>query len=375
MAAAYFPGTEPELAARLDDYLAALAARLSAEPFAPDVAVLALGGGYGRGEGGIFRAEPGARPALYNDLEFYLILREPRATGAARAWCGTEAHRGEAAVGIEVEFKILAAAALEKAGPSMFFHDLVAGHVAVWGDAAFLPGLAPRLGDPAQIPAHEATRLLFNRGSGLFYAQCSLALDDGRVADGFIERNHAKCRLALADAVLALNGRYHSSCRERARRLAGSLSHVPPHWPTLQAWHRDGVEFKLHPRHRGPGAAALRAAQAELAAVWRDVFRWVEGRRLGQSFAADADYVNYPGRLLPEFPAAKNILLHLRDRLRRGGALPGWADYPRAALQRVLVSALAGGAAGLQPAAAILCCRNDVTAVETAFRHWWRFYN
>jgi hypothetical protein len=375
MAAAYFPGTEPELAARLDDYLAALAERLSTESFAPDVAVLALGGGYGRGEGGIYRAGPGAAPALYNDLEFYLVLRKTRAAAAARTWCDAEAHRGEAATGIEVEFKILASTALQDAGPSMFYYDLVVGHRPVWGDTAFLPDLAPRLGDPAQIPAHEATRLLFNRGSGLFYAQCALARDDGRVTDGFVERNHAKCRLALADAVLALNGRYHGSCRERTRRLAEPLAQLPPHWPTLQAWHRDGVEFKLHPRHRAPGAAVLRAAQEELAAVWRDVFRWVEGRRLGRTFATDADYVACPGRLLPEFPVAKNILLHLRDRLRRGGALPGWTDYPRAALQRALVSALAGGDTGLRHAAAILDCRHDVAAVEAAYRHWWRYYN
>jgi hypothetical protein len=375
MAAGYFPGSEPELAGRLDSYLAALADRLGAAPFAPAITVLALGGGYGRGEGGIFRPTPGGPPALYNDLEFYLVLREARAAGAARVWCDAEAHRGEAAVGIEVEFKILSAAALQGAGPSMFYYDLVAGHRPVWGAAAFLPGLLPRLGDPAQIPAHEATRLLFNRGSGLFYAQCALALRDTRVTDGFVERNHAKCRLALADAVLALNGHYHGSCRERASRLAEPLAHLPPQWPTLQAWHRDGVEFKLHPRHRAPATAVLRTAQEELAGTWRDVFRWVEGRRLGRTFATDEDYVTDPGRLLPEFPAAKNLVLHLRDRLRRGGALPFWTDYPRAALQRALVSALAGGETGLKPAANILGCGDDVAVVEGAYRNWWRYYN
>jgi hypothetical protein len=375
MAAAYFPGHAPELATSLDSYLAELAIRLGAASFAPAVTVLALGGGYGRGEGGIFHPAPGTPPALYNDLEFYIVLHDASATGAAHAWSDAEAHRGEVAVGIEVEFKILSAAALESARPSMFYYDLVVGHRLVWGDAAFLPSLLPRLGDPAQIPAHEATRLLFNRGSGLFYAQCALALHDSRVADGFVERNHAKCRLALADAVLALNGRYHGSCRERTRRLVEPLAHLPPQWPTLQAWHREGVEFKLHPRHRAPDAAILRTAQEELTETWRNVFRWVEGHRLGRTFATDEDYVTYPGRLLPEFPAAKNLLLHLRDRLRRGGALPVWTDYPRATLQRALVSALAGGETGLKPAAKILGSSEDVAAVERAYRNWWRYYN
>src|SRR4051794_23190626 len=34
---------------------------------------LLLGGGYGRGEGGVLRTETGDRP--YNDLEFYVCLR------------------------------------------------------------------------------------------------------------------------------------------------------------------------------------------------------------------------------------------------------------------------------------------------------------
>jgi hypothetical protein len=375
MAESYFPDSAPVLAARLDAYLAALAGRLAATPFAGQVTVLALGGGYGRGEGGIFRAAPDAPPELYNDLEFYLVA-QPAVAGAARAWADAEAHRGEAAVGIEVEFKILSAPALTTAAPSMFYYDLVAGHRYVWGDAAFLPDLAPRLGDPARIPAHEAARLLFNRGAGLFFAQCALALGDGRVRDGFVERNHAKCRLALADAVLALNGRYHGSCRERSARLADPLPRVPPGWAQLADWHRAGVEFKLHPRHRHPAAATLAADQAALAAAWREVFLWSEGLRLGRNFADATAYATAPGRLLPEFPAGRNVLLHLRDRLRRGGALPGWTDYPRAALQRSLVALLADDDAGRALAARLLGCATTApAALEAAFRRWWVHYN
>ncbi|MBX3748948.1 MAG: hypothetical protein KF897_02515 [Opitutaceae bacterium] len=374
MAESYFPDSAPALSARLDAYLAALAERLAAAPFAPAVTVLALGGGYGRGEGGIFRATPDAEPTLYNDLEFYLVV-QPRAADPARAWAAAEAHRGETAVGIEVEFKVLAAPALAAAAPSMFYCDLVAGHRFVWGDAAFLPGLAPRLGDPTRIPAHEATRLLFNRGAGLFYAQCALARGDSRVHDGFVERNHAKCRLALADAVLALNGRHHGSCRERAARLAGPLGRVPPGWAQLRDWHREGVEFKLHPRHRHPEAAALGAAQAQLATAWREVFLWAEGLRLGRTFPDATAYATASGRLLPEFSAARNVLLHLRDRLRRGGALPGWTDYPRAALQRCLGPLLANDDAGRRLAAGLLGCAPETAALESAFRRWWVHYN
>ena len=68
-AGGYFLENEPALAERLDDFLGKLAERLAAPPAASAVAALVLSGGYGRGEGGVFRGLDGVA-ALYNDLEF-----------------------------------------------------------------------------------------------------------------------------------------------------------------------------------------------------------------------------------------------------------------------------------------------------------------
>lgn len=376
VAGAFFPGDAPELAARLEAYLAGLATRLASAPFASRVKALLLAGGYGRGEGGVFRAAPGAAAELYNDLEFYLLLGDPAATGEAGAWCAQEAHAGDQALGIEVEFKLLPAEQLSGAEPSMFYYDLAAAHRLVWGDAAWVAGWPARLRDAALIPVHEATRLLFNRGSGLFYSRCALAAsDDARVTNGFIERNHAKVRLALADAVLALNGRYHFSCRERSHRLGEPLAHTPPDWAQIVRWHAAGVEFKLHPRHLHPTRESLGAAQAELAAAWQRTFLWLEGRHLGRTFAAPRDYATTPTRLFPHTAVGRNVLLHLRDRLKRGGALPGWSDYPRATLQRVLVLLVAPDA-DLSFAARLLGSADaSWPALEAAYLRWWRWYN
>lgn len=375
----FFPGDEPALAEKLESFLAGLAARLGAAAFAPGVKALVLAGGYGRGEGGVFRATPGGEAQLYNDLEFYLLLSDPGIAAAAGAWGATEAHAGDAALGIEVEFKLLPAEEFARAAPSMFYYDLVAAHQLIWGDAAFVAGLPARLRDPALIPAHEAVRLLFNRGSGLLYSRCALAAAaDPRVTNGFIERNHAKVRLALADAVLALNGRYHCSCRERGRRLGEALAQTPPDWAQLVAWHAAGVEFKLHPRHVHPPRAELERAQAELTEVWRRTFLWLEGRHLGREFAAARDYATASGRLFPHVPVSRGFLLHVRDRLQRGGALPGWGDYPRAALQRALVLLLQEGptSADLAQAARWVGAEAPAwAALEAAYVRWWRWYN
>ena len=378
-AGVYFPGDEPGLVARLDGYLAGLGARLGAAPFARGVKALVLAGGYGRGEGGVFRETAGRPAQLYNDLEFYLLLGDPAVAADAAAWCKREAHAGDEALGIEVEFKLLAAAEFACAAPSMFYYDLVVAHRLVWGDAAFMAGLPARLREAALSPVHEAVRLLCTRGSGLFYSQCALvAAADPRVDNGFIERNHAKVRLALADAVLAVNGRYHFSCRDRLRRLGETLPHLPPDWLRLVAWHAAGVEFKLHPRHAHPSRAELEASQEELADVWRRTFLWMEALHLGRAFVSPLEYATAPGRRFPHYPAWRCALLHLRDRLKRGGALPGWADYPRGALQRALVLLVAPRPAVEHRAlAARLVGASDSAwlALEAAYLRWWRWYN
>jgi hypothetical protein len=232
------------------------------------------------------------------------------------------------------------------------------------------------LRDPALIPLSETARLLFNRASGLFYSEVALYRNDDRVRNGFIERNHAKTRLALADAVLAAHGLYHFSCRERHQRLDQVPAPFPPHWERLRAWHAAGVEFKLHPRHQHPTLDQLHATQDELREAWLEVFLWIEGKRLGSSFASAPDYIKYPSRLFPEGKWTRHLLLHARDLLKRGAALPGWTDYPRAALQRSLVAVLSSGlnssearrTLGLPPTA-------PVDLLHTTYERWWKFYN
>lgn len=378
----FFPGTDhPALREKLHRYLSGLQERLASAPFAGRVALLLLAGGYGRGEGGVFLSA-GAAPTLYNDLEFYLVLKTGREDGDARAWCEQESHRGEEETGVEVEFKILTHPALCRAGPSMFYYDLLSANVRVFGDESWLAALPARLRDASAIPAHEATRLLFNRGTGLLFCEAALRTDSGRVRDGFVERNHAKARLAFADAVLALNGRYDFSARERQRRVAAeSLARVSANWTQLAAWHEAAVEFKFHPRHENPGHEELARRQKELVDAWRGLFLWVESVRLGQSFADVEGYGAETGRLFPESSAWRNRMLHARDALRRKLKLSGWSDYPRAALQRVL--ALLMGTAdtneGWRRAMAAewlgLSWEASRGEIEEAYRRGWQYYN
>ena len=73
MADRYFIDEEPALVERLDAFLGKLRTSLETAPFRKRILVLLLGGGYGRGEGGVYRGPEGQGAALYNDLEFYVL--------------------------------------------------------------------------------------------------------------------------------------------------------------------------------------------------------------------------------------------------------------------------------------------------------------
>ena len=377
-AGVYFVDDEPALAERLANYLQRLGESLAVSPAAQGTVALLLSGGYGRGEGGVFRDAQGA-PDLYNDLEFYMLLVDAGAEAAAEEWCVQHEREGTIELGIDVEFKRLPIAVLRAGEPSMFYYDLMQGHRLIWGRSDWANGVPAKLSDANEIPLHEATRLMFNRGTGLFFSRCALAKSDERVTSGFVERNHAKVRIALGDAVLAANGRYHHFCRERNRRIVAGLTDTPPNWSKLVEWHAQGTAFKLSPRHLGSDGAELATAQAELATAWMDTLCWLEGKRLGREFRDTLSYADSPGRLFPETPRWRNVLLHLRDRRSRGGALPGWTDYPRAALLRVLVK-LVDPKHEPQPHKVASQLGESVSPpswpeLESAYARWWAFYN
>ncbi|HYC69609.1 MAG TPA: hypothetical protein VEB66_00275 [Opitutaceae bacterium] len=308
-----------------------------------------LGGGYGRGEGGVLRTPAGDRP--YNDLEFYVLLRGSAVLneirwGRALAALG---HELSAAAGVEVEFKVLSRCALRRGTVSMFSYDLVAGHRWVCGHETLLEGCAHH-GEGAAIPLAEATRLLMNRCSGLLFARERLdAARFGPEDADFVARNLAKARLALGDAVLAVFGRYHWSCRERARRLSDlPASRRMPWLEAVRAAHADGVAFKLHPALTRRGADELAADLAALAQLASRVWLWVESRRLGVNFASPLEYALHPAALCPETAPARNVLVNLR-RFGWRGLAAGATRYPRERLLRALPVLLWHPAAAGEP--------------------------
>ena len=277
----------------------------------PRLQALWLGGGYGRGEGGVLRLPGGDWP--YNDLEFYVCLRGNRFLNGRRFGPPLRAlaeAMGPAA-GLDIEFQIISLAQLRQSKPSMFYYDLVAGHRLLAGPERLLETCS-RHSDPRHLPLAEATRLLLNRSTGLVFARQRLSRNPLRADDAdFIARNIAKAQLALGDAVLTFFGSYHWSCLERHRRLlALPQSKATPWFQELRDHHAAGVEFKLHPRQSLPNAETLSRDYQRVASFTLPIWLWVESRRLGKEFRSAGEYVASPLDKWPETSAWRNRLLN-----------------------------------------------------------------
>lgn len=317
----FLPGTNPRFtadgSAELEAHLARTCAKIAAgirgliPPGRLDAVI--LGGGYGRGEGGVLHTPAGDRP--YNDLEFYVCLRGNRHLNEQRF--GRALHvLGEILTpqaGIEVEFKITSLAEFTRSAISMFSYDLAIGHRWLVGREEMLARCAHHRA-AENIPLAEATRLLMNRCTGLLFAQDRLMRREFTGADAdFVRRNIAKAQLALGDAVLVAYGRYDWSARERHVRLLSLPARETLPWmDDVCRHHAAGVEFKLHPERCTATREALRATFAPLAALAEKIWLWTERRRLGILFGSARDYAMSRPNKCPEGSPARNMLVNFK---------------------------------------------------------------
>ena len=333
---------------------------------------IALGGGYGRGEGGVLKTPAGDRS--YNDLEFFVFIGG-NAILAERKFRHPLHELGESLspdAGLEVEFKVLTLDKLRRSAPNMFYYDLVAGHRWTLGDESLFTGCEQHR-DAAKIPLHEATRLLFNRCSGLLYSLERLRRKDfGEAEADFVGRNLAKSQLAFGDVLLAANRQYHWSCRERHARLGklASLENLP--LAKFIRHHASGVEFKLHPTRSTESREALAARHAELLELGKRLWLWLESKRLGANFLLPRDYAFSDRNLCPETSSLRNRLVNFRA-FGAGGLACG--RYPRERLFRALALLLWEQNEHEKVGLDLRTNAADFAGLVTAYENLWKRFN
>ena len=330
-------------------------------PKTPEAIV--LGGGYGRGEGGVAEDSTG-QAHFFNDLDYFIFTDSPgdqELIAAVHEW----EHFESSKMGIDVEGKCLPKSDLRQADTSMMFYDLVVGHRVIFGPEDYLNEYSS-LADPKTIAAIEATRLLWNRGTGLLYSRADLEQEQDL---SVVHRNQSKAKLALGDALLTLRGKYRPFARER-HQLLSQFEDVDDRIIEL---HAVGVEFKLNPTEYSSIEEHHRI-QKELTELWLSCFLRAESSRLEYTFDTSKAYANYPGKLYPEHRTLKNLCLSFRDRIKRGGYTHPVRDYPRGALQRALVLLLEPEPDWKLVSYCLGKTVLDLPAAVETYRKWWQFY-
>jgi len=235
----------------IDAQLAGIRDRVVAEVGAAHIGALVLGGGYGRGEGGMRQTAEGQRP--YNDYDLVLFHRHPRPQ-ELQAPLDALHHEESRRCGIHVDVTPIPCARIPHLPPALTWYELGAGHVLLAGDAVVMEPLRRRT--LAGVHPSEWGRLLVNRASGVAMAWRKLAGDPVQTgADedtaAFAQRQAMKAWLALGDCLLADAGLYQPLVQ---RRRTKTPPQPPEWWPRWLA----AADFKFAPTP-APALPDLRA--------------------------------------------------------------------------------------------------------------------
>ena len=273
---------------------------------------LILGGGYGRGEGGIEVID--GKECPYNDLDFTLVVKNASDV-PARALLDLTAVYAKR-LKIHVDFsRPLTVEAIQNWPAWLMWHDLLNGHIVMSGPQDILTANAPER-VKAHPPPIESLRLHLNRGAGLLWALRVARGAEPEPDRGFVVRNYYKTMLAIGDAVLLSRGRFATPYRGRDAlfdALAADDSKVRN--LNLQERYREALKFKFSP-HEFTDADIGEAELLEEAQIWFDVLLDTETERTGKTWANPQAYANDTMVREPEMNALretpKNILRNLR---------------------------------------------------------------
>ena len=212
---------DPRIEALLDATLCSIAEEARAHPSFRYLKFLILGGGYGRGEGGILKKENG-ESALYNDLDFFVISNTTLSwrNNLLNKFYEQLAKKWRLRLGIDVDFsKARNVKYIKKRSHIMVWKEMILSPLFLIGDKDEFqkyfstPSLA--------LPPSEAAKLLVNRMSGLFLAKQRLHGSNPLSFEDydFIARNTSKAVLACGDALLIACEKYTLSIQERLQCL------------------------------------------------------------------------------------------------------------------------------------------------------------
>lgn len=264
-----------------------------------NLVALVLGGGYGRGEGGIVHA--GGADHAFNDVDLFLFVNDPASVDTSRLHSIERSYSEK--IHAEVEFgPATVVESLSRMRPAQMWFDLIHGHVVIAGDQSVMDRFDPQVA--STVPAYEASRLLLNRGAGLLWARVASCGAWQFPDPDFVRRNVWKANLALRDAALILDGSYPETWRTRTDAYNKWFDKARPSSTLLQkAAVARAAKFKLEPGDF-PEIESIEASVGQ----WVEAFLELESIRFGTSLSDPTAY--------EKFPSLREPAGDIKDRLR-----------------------------------------------------------
>ena len=256
-----------------------------------NLVALVLGGGYGRGEGGVV-LKNGVEQA-YNDLDLVLVIKRKLHLPWDRITSISGRYQNR--LGIHVDFsRPLTISDIRHWPRALMWQDLFNGHIVLSGPADIIRVNAPA-DLTAALPSVEALRLLLNRGAGLLWALRVQRGAEKAPDDDFVRRNYFKCAMALGDALLIGYQRFISGYAQRESAFADlSRGNAAVRALGLQDLYASSLKFKFRPDSLPvlqPGAETL----SEMGRAWGRVLLHTESKRTGREWPSFSRYCAWTG--------------------------------------------------------------------------------
>ena len=212
----------PAMDRLVDETIAGIGSEIEALHI-PKLRGVVLGGGYGRGEGGVARDAETGEEHLYNDLDFFAITEDGVSSAdltAVGAQLEPVSKRWTEKLGIDVDFTVRTPWRIRHDQERLMIQELLHGYFDVAGakGEVLFAGVESR--SPSAFPWMEAARLMMNRGVGLLLAHETLS---SQPSTPFVLRNINKCILGVGDARLIACRGYRWKVEDRAATLKDEL--------------------------------------------------------------------------------------------------------------------------------------------------------
>ncbi len=215
-----------------------------------NIKAIILGGGYGRGEGGILHEN--GEDFLFNDYDLFVITPNiPRKLSKEIDRKLLKVHKLlTKEIGIDVDFGPCKSVNFLKKAPFwLVYYELKYGHKVIYGDKRVLNYLPSW--DGSNIDLEEGLKLMLNRGVALMQSRQSLLHFDTDSIE-YVCRNNYKAIMAMGDALIMSEGLYNYSYLKRRMIIANLKISVNKNLlieTNLVKDYESAIDFKMNPQY------------------------------------------------------------------------------------------------------------------------------